>query len=1002
MYGISANFAYNDTFSSNNFALNSEYGVFFSNSSQETATLNNVSNNIKYGFVIINNSYTELSDNDIKSNYLGGIMANNSYSLEISSNRIYENNYFGIHIFETNISSIFTNILESQTKNIIFEGSSNNSFYSNTLSGGDYGVFLDSISPINMIYDNWFNNTINAYDISAGNYWNITADLRENILGENTTGGNYWSDYAGADDGSDGRTAGDGIGDTNLPYNSSNNITNGGDYLPLVEVHRTITIASLIVNSSDPSNGPEGDLTCWANVSNDNPGNVTLNGFWYKNGVKQFDSVYTNFSQDMPNSGADKIAMDSQEDLIITGIRNFDPGWGYWLLKYNSSLQLLWNISVGGSTINYSYPFDITVDSQDNAIITGMIITSSVTDIYNVWAAKYNSSGYNVWNLSIGGTGYDRGYGVAVDSQDNVIIAGYTDSFGAGNEDVWLIKLNSSGFQLWNKTFGGTGRDYGYGVAVDSQDNIVITGSYNWRIWTIKTNSSGSQTWNKTLSLNSNTHGNDIAVDSFNNVVVTGTSESPDYALLAIKYDKYGNELWSKIMGGSNIDSGEGVAVDSQNNIAITGYTRSSGAGLDDVWTILLDKNGNQLWDNTIGTSSADEGYGIAVDSRDNLFVAGKMSTIILVKYFTDFYLADQIPGQIINVSKMPSSSLDFGERWSCEVRAFDGQNYSIYKTSNILTLRSQSFISGGAGGRGACISSWSCEEYSECKDGFKERTCSDNQGCFFSNNLPSNCKSSGLAKCLQKVSCGEANETVEEEKPVEEKPVEGGITCSENWQCEYGLCQEDYLEYPENCIDINNCGTSYDFPEPRECDCIPVLECGGWGECIAQYDVENVIADNVTGLKGVQERTCNDNAFCLTEPRIEYQECDAGIPIDIQSLNIENESYWGIYEEGSDELISALQESEDLSQIDVTFISGGFFKTGYAKHCYNKIQDSDEEGMDCGGALCFECTIDYKDNLLLIKIAISLAVVFMGILSYLLLNLAKYSLKFKSRMPSA
>ena len=98
---------------------------------------------------------------------------------------------------------------------------------SNTALNNSHGIYLSSSSN-NFIYNNYFNNTNNAYD-DGNNVWNITKTLGTNIIGGLYLGGNYWSDYAGLD------LDGDGIGDTLLPYNSSDNIQNGGDWQPLVK-----------------------------------------------------------------------------------------------------------------------------------------------------------------------------------------------------------------------------------------------------------------------------------------------------------------------------------------------------------------------------------------------------------------------------------------------------------------------------------------------------------------------------------------------------------------------------------------------------------------------------------------------------------------------------------------------------------------------------------------------------------------------------------------------
>ena len=127
----------------------------------------------------------------------------------------------------SNNNTLSGNIIQDSRYGIYVHASSNNIISGNVISGNWEGIRFFFSSVDNLIYNNFFENTNNARD-SDGNTWNVTKTEEINILGGRYLGGNFWNDYTGID------TDGDGLGDTQLPYNSNGSIETGGDFLPLV------------------------------------------------------------------------------------------------------------------------------------------------------------------------------------------------------------------------------------------------------------------------------------------------------------------------------------------------------------------------------------------------------------------------------------------------------------------------------------------------------------------------------------------------------------------------------------------------------------------------------------------------------------------------------------------------------------------------------------------------------------------------------------------------
>ena len=96
-----------------------------------------------------------------------------------------------------------------------------------------------------------------------------------------------------------------------------------------------------------------------------------------------------------------------------------------------------------------------------------------------VQAAAGNAGADSYWISLLGGSGADFGNAVAIDSSDNIIVCGYTGSDGAGLSDFLIAKYNSSGVLQWDRTLGGSGSDLGNAVAIDSSDNIIVCGRTN-------------------------------------------------------------------------------------------------------------------------------------------------------------------------------------------------------------------------------------------------------------------------------------------------------------------------------------------------------------------------------------------------------------------------------------------------------------------------------------------------------------------------------------------
>jgi hypothetical protein len=276
-----------------------------------------------------------------------------------------------------------------------------------------------------------------------------------------------------------------------------------------------------------------------------------------------------------------------------------------WLIRTDDLGNEQWNKTYGGIDADYGMSVQQTLDS--GYIMAGSRNASGI-DSRNLWLIKTDSSGNEEWNKTFGGNQWDLGLTALETSDGGYIILGDTESYGAGDSDVWLIKTDSSGNEEWNKTFGGNDTDYGMSVQQTRDDGYIVTGSTNSsgtgnaELWLIKTNSLGNEQWNKTFGGNDRDEGQTVQQTSDDGFIVAGATSSRgagEMDIWLIKTDSSGNEEWNKTYGGNQWDVssfhyfGHAIHLISDDEYMIIGSTKSYGAGDWDIWLVKARAPGN-------------------------------------------------------------------------------------------------------------------------------------------------------------------------------------------------------------------------------------------------------------------------------------------------------------------------------------------------------------------------------------------------------------------------
>jgi hypothetical protein len=290
-----------------------------------------------------------------------------------------------------------------------------------------------------------------------------------------------------------------------------------------------------------------------------------------------------------------------------------------------------------------------------------------------------------IWAKAIGGTETDQGSSIAVDASGNVYTTGSYEGTvdfdpGAGtfnltaavNGGIFVSKLDAAGNFVWAKAMGGTGIEVGYSITIDASGNILTTGNFNGTadfdpgagtfnltsaaasndIFISKLDATGNFVWAKAMGGANTDIGRSIATDAWGYVYTTGMFvNTVDFDpgagtfnltsagiadIFVSKLDAAGNFVWAKAMGGTGFDIGYSIALDASGNVYTTGKFESTAdfdpgvgtfnltsAGVEDIFISKLDAAGNFVWAKSMGGTSYDHGYSIALDASGNVYTTG-------------------------------------------------------------------------------------------------------------------------------------------------------------------------------------------------------------------------------------------------------------------------------------------------------------------------------------------------------------------------------------------
>jgi len=298
---------------------------------------------------------------------------------------------------------------------------------------------------------------------------------------------------------------------------------------------------------------------------------------------------------------------------VIAGITSSYSAGGFdiYLIKIDPTGDTIWTKTFGGA--NHEIANRIRQTTDGGFIITGYT-ESYGAGLRDVFLLKTDSAGNFLWTRTYGGINEEVGNDICQTQDSGYIVVGSTSSFGAGGYDMYIIKTDINGDSLWTATAGGVNNDIANSVDETASGLYIITGSTRSfgagtdDIYLLQMVANGFLIWSKTIGGPDIDYGTSVHQTADGGYIIVGsvTGVGTDRNVSLIKTNYNGDTLWIKTFGGINDDHGSSVIQTSDAGYFISGWTESFGAGNADVYLIKTDSTGNLTFSKTIGAAQTD------------------------------------------------------------------------------------------------------------------------------------------------------------------------------------------------------------------------------------------------------------------------------------------------------------------------------------------------------------------------------------------------------------
>ncbi len=287
-----------------------------------------------------------------------------------------------------------------------------------------------------------------------------------------------------------------------------------------------------------------------------------------------------------------------------------------YLVRIDPGGEELWSRTYGGTALDNGWS---VLETPDGGFIIAGFTGSFGAGGVDVYLIRTDPAGALLWERTFGGSGDEHAWAIQPASDGGYIIAGETDSIGAGDLDAYLIRVDDDGNELWSRTYGGSDVDRVFAVREAPDGGFVVAGITNGfdavgrDAYVVKTDASGELEWERTFGDRGDdvAHAIDTSGEGFIVMGYTSSFGAKSYDAYLIRLDASGETEWTEMFGGPMDDRIITGVSTTDGGFALVGYTRSFGEGSWDAYLVKTDDAGTPEWFDTFGGTNEDTGYTI-------------------------------------------------------------------------------------------------------------------------------------------------------------------------------------------------------------------------------------------------------------------------------------------------------------------------------------------------------------------------------------------------------